>query len=85
MVRSEKQIRAKVESLLEELAIEDLVDAMPEQLSTGEKKGRARSSDHSHEPGVILYDEPTTGMDPLVSEMIDRLIVKVKSTNENQS
>jgi len=74
---SEKQIRAKVESLLEELAIEDLVDAMPEQLSTGEKKRVGLARAIAHEPGVILYDEPTIGMDPLVSEMIDRLIVKV--------
>ena len=30
-----------------------------------------------NDPEVILYDEPTTGMDPIVSEMIDKLIVKV--------
>ncbi len=55
---------------------------MPSELSTGEKKRVGLARALVHKPEVILYDEPTTGMDPLVSDMIDKLIVEV-SNKEN--
>jgi phospholipid/cholesterol/gamma-HCH transport system ATP-binding protein len=56
-----------------------------QSLSIGEKKrvGLARSIVRN--PDLILYDEPTTGMDPLVSDMIDQLIVKLQNENPKMS
>lgn len=63
--------------VLSQVGLEGIEDKYPAELSTGEKKrvGLARALVHS--PRLILYDEPTTGMDPLVSEMIDNLIIQV--------
>ncbi len=54
-------------------------DKYPGELSTGEKKRVGLARALSSKPAVLLYDEPTTGMDPLVSEMIDKLIVEVNA------
>ena len=52
----------------------------PSELSTGEKKRVGLARALVANPKIMLYDEPTTGMDPLVSEMIDELIVKTNNS-----
>ncbi|RZA14722.1 MAG: ATP-binding cassette domain-containing protein, partial [Proteobacteria bacterium] len=49
----------------------------------GEKKRVGLARALVHKPKVILYDEPTTGMDPLVSDMIDKLIVEVSKRDKD--
>ncbi len=70
-------IKSRAFDILEQIEILDLKDRYPNQLSTGEKKRVGLARALIEKPKVILYDEPTTGMDPLVSEMIDKLIVQV--------
>lgn len=63
--------------VLNQVGLEGIEDKFPAELSTGEKKRVGLARALVHNPRLILYDEPTTGMDPLVSEMIDNLIIKV--------
>lgn len=67
----------RVEEVLSQVGLPSIQHKYPPELSTGEKKRVGLARALVHRPKVILYDEPTTGMDPLVSEMIDELIVQV--------
>tara|TARA_B100001094_G_C17999107_1_gene704205 strand:- start:136 stop:885 length:750 start_codon:yes stop_codon:yes gene_type:complete len=78
---SEKEMLDRAESVLTSVGLPNIQHKFPAELSTGEKKRVGLARALVHKPKVILYDEPTTGMDPLVSEMIDQLIVKVNSEN----
>ncbi len=61
---------------LREVGLQDHADSSPEELSGGQRKrvGFARATVHS--PKVILYDEPTTGLDPITKRTVDELIVR---------
>jgi phospholipid/cholesterol/gamma-HCH transport system ATP-binding protein len=74
---SETEMRARMIEVLRQVGLSGIEEKLPSELSTGEKKRVGLARALVHRPTIILYDEPTTGMDPLVSEMIDQLIVKV--------
>jgi phospholipid/cholesterol/gamma-HCH transport system ATP-binding protein len=67
----------RVETVLNQVGLPNMQHKFPTELSTGEKKRVGLARALVGRPAIILYDEPTTGMDPLVSEMIDELIVRV--------
>jgi phospholipid/cholesterol/gamma-HCH transport system ATP-binding protein len=69
----------RVETALEQVGLPNMQHKFPTELSTGEKKRVGLARALVSRPEIILYDEPTTGMDPLVSEMIDDLIVQVNA------
>lgn len=68
----------KVKSVLEKVSLEEAIDKMPSELSGGMKKriGLARSI--ISEPKLMLYDEPTTGLDPITSKEISLLILELQ-------
>ena len=74
-------------AVIEQRAIECLsrvemhkkLDRFPNELSTGEKKRAGLARALAGQPKILLYDEPTTGIDPLLCEMIDKLIVKISN------
>ncbi len=63
-----------VDSVLKKVGLPNIQHKYPNELSIGEKKRVGLARALAMQPQIILYDEPTTGMDPLVSEMIDSLI-----------
>jgi phospholipid/cholesterol/gamma-HCH transport system ATP-binding protein len=70
----------KVKSVLEKVSLEEAIDKMPSELSGGMKKriGLARSI--ITEPKLMLYDEPTTGLDPITSKEISSLILELQKS-----
>jgi len=74
----EEAIQARVEELLALVELEGARDVMPSDLSTGMKRAVAIARALAAEPEAILYDEPTTMVDPLMAQMIGDLILKLK-------
>ena len=82
-VLSKKAREARAKEVLELIDLLPILEKMPSELSTGEKKRVGLARALVAKPEILLYDEPTTGMDPLVCEMIDELIVKVAKMDKN--
>lgn len=71
-------IERRVQEKLRLVDSEDLADLMPSELSTGMKRAVAIARALAVEPQAILYDEPTTMVDPLMSQTINQLIRKMQ-------
>jgi phospholipid/cholesterol/gamma-HCH transport system ATP-binding protein len=72
------EVDRRVREKLQLVGIEDLQDLMPSELSTGMKRAVAIARALAVEPRSILYDEPTTMVDPLMSQTINGLIRKMQ-------
>jgi phospholipid/cholesterol/gamma-HCH transport system ATP-binding protein len=75
---SEDQIQDKVAQLINVVGAEDVVDTLPASLSTGRKRAVAIARALAAEPEVVLYDEPTTMVDPLIARRLGDLIEILK-------
>jgi phospholipid/cholesterol/gamma-HCH transport system ATP-binding protein len=75
---SETELERRVQEKLSLVDIEDLKNLMPSELSTGTKRAVAIARALAVEPQAILYDEPTTMVDPLMSQTINSLIRKMQ-------
>jgi phospholipid/cholesterol/gamma-HCH transport system ATP-binding protein len=76
--RDEKSVRQKVNEALELVNMSGHNKKMPVNLSGGMRKRVALARAIISPPQVILYDEPTTGLDPIVSDSINRLIRRLQ-------
>lgn len=74
----EQAIRRKVAEVLEMVDLPGTEDKKPSELSGGMKKRVGLARAIIYQPQIVLYDEPTTGLDPIVSDSIDQLIVRVR-------
>src|SRR5271157_79551 len=75
---TEDQIQEKVDQLINVVGAEDVVDALPSSLSTGRKRAVAIARALAAEPDVVLYDEPTTMVDPIIARRLGDLIEILK-------
>lgn len=75
---SKKEIIEKIQEVLENVGLSDAIDKMPSQLSGGMRKRISLARTIVVDPGIILYDEPTTGLDPATSDEISALINDVQ-------
>src|SRR6202167_1894809 len=76
----EEEIDRKVKELLEMLEVAEFADRLPADLPTGTKRTVAIARALAENPEAILYDEPTTMVDPLMASHVSDLIVKLKQT-----
>jgi phospholipid/cholesterol/gamma-HCH transport system ATP-binding protein len=74
----EEQIYQVVDGLLEMVGVRQYRDQFPPELSTGMKRSVAIARALSAQPECILYDEPTTMVDPLMAQLLGDLIKKLK-------
>jgi phospholipid/cholesterol/gamma-HCH transport system ATP-binding protein len=71
---SEGEIRARVHERLEWVGLEEVESFKPASLSGGMRKRVGLARAIAMDPRFILYDEPTTGLDPIMADVIDQLI-----------
>jgi len=79
---SENDIKKKILSSLEEVDMSDAETLMPSELSGGMKKRIGIARAIAIEPDYLFYDEPTTGLDPIMTDSINRLITKFQKKNK---
>jgi phospholipid/cholesterol/gamma-HCH transport system ATP-binding protein len=75
---SEDQIFKIVDGLLEMVGVKEMRDQLPSDLATGVKRSVAIARALAAQPECVLYDEPTTMVDPLMSHLLGDLIKKLK-------
>lgn len=74
---SEAEMRAMVAEALHRVELPGIEHKRPAELSGGMRKRVGLARAIVYRPSILLYDEPTTGLDPIASDRIDRLISKV--------
>jgi phospholipid/cholesterol/gamma-HCH transport system ATP-binding protein len=75
---SKKEIKERVTEILERLNIIDIAQRMPGEISEGQKKRVGLARAIVMKPEIMIYDEPTTGQDPLRTRDIDNMIVEAQ-------
>jgi phospholipid/cholesterol/gamma-HCH transport system ATP-binding protein len=73
-----EEVAKRVREVLEMVDLPGTEDKKPSELSGGMRKRVGLARAIIYEPQIILYDEPTTGLDPIVSDSIDKLILRVR-------
>ena len=72
------RMNARVEEVLGFIGLGEFIDRMPSELSGGQRRRVAIARAMAAKPRILLYDEPTTGLDPITSLTVDEEIVKLR-------
>ena len=75
---SPAEVRRKVAEMLDMVELSGTEDKKPSELSGGMRKRVGLARAIIYQPKIVLYDEPTTGLDPVVADSIDQLILRVR-------
>jgi len=79
------QVHARVEEVLGFVGLTEHIDKMPSALSGGQRRRVAIARAMTAKPRLLLYDEPTTGLDPITSVTIDAEIIKLRDLEQVSS
>jgi phospholipid/cholesterol/gamma-HCH transport system ATP-binding protein len=74
----ENEVRARVEQVLTFVGLRDFIDRMPSTLSGGQRRRVAIARAMASRPSLLLFDDPTTGLDPIIASSVDDEIVKLR-------
>jgi phospholipid/cholesterol/gamma-HCH transport system ATP-binding protein len=73
-----EEVRRRVEEVLGFVGLAEHIDKMPSELSGGQRRRVAIARAMAFKPRILLYDEPTTGLDPITANTIDDEIIKLR-------
>ena len=74
----EDQVWRRVEEVLGFIGLAAYIDSMPSELSGGQRRRVAIARAMAYKPRILLYDEPTTGLDPITANTVDDEIIKLR-------
>jgi phospholipid/cholesterol/gamma-HCH transport system ATP-binding protein len=80
-----EQVRRRVEEVLGFVGLREFIDRMPSELSGGQRRRVAIARAMAAKPGILLYDEATTGLDPITATTVDEEMVKLRDLEEVSS
>lgn len=75
-------VRARVTHVLGFLGLGDFMERMPSELSGGQRRRVALARAMATRPGLLLFDDPTTGLDPLTATTVDDEVVKLRDLEQ---
>lgn len=84
-IKDQAEIDKRVEEVLEGVGLADAIDKMPSDLSGGMRKRAGLARTLIIKPEIMLYDEPTTGLDPITSREISELILNMQKKYKTTS
>jgi len=72
------QVRSRIEEVLGFIGLGEYIDRMPSELSGGQRRRVAIARAMAAKPSLLLFDDPTTGLDPIIATTVDDEIVKLR-------
>jgi phospholipid/cholesterol/gamma-HCH transport system ATP-binding protein len=82
---SADEVESAINEALDSVGLADAIDKMPSELSGGMRKRIGLARTLILKPEIILYDEPTTGLDTITSREISELILSIQKKNKTTS
>lgn len=82
---TEAEIESEIKEVLESVGLAEAIDKMPSELSGGMRKRIGLARTLILKPEIILYDEPTTGLDTITSKEISELIISIQEERKTSS
>ena len=79
------QVRSRIEEVLGFIALGEYIDRMPSALSGGQRRRVAIARAIAAKPNVLLFDDPTSGLDPITATTVDDEIVKLRDVEHATS
>jgi phospholipid/cholesterol/gamma-HCH transport system ATP-binding protein len=80
-----EEVDRRVEEVLGFIGLGEHIDKMPSELSGGQRRRVAIARAMAFKPGILLYDEATTGLDPITATTVDDEIIKLRDLEEVSS
>ena len=72
------QVRSRIQEVLGFIGLGEYIDRMPSELSGGQRRRVAIARAMAAKPNLLLFDDPTTGLDPIIATTVDDEIVKLR-------